>query len=332
MIVKSLNDYIKVQSNQSFLRKCFVAFIMNDFSEIPNTSISLDKRNYKSIAGFGFLTKISENFNNEFETGINWILGREFSQSDNTLLDDIAIFGFLVGLKNIEKKETQRIWIQKLLNQKSKLNKPYQEIFSKFFQLFLNNRSEWLGTSELEIELSLFLKIHLNEKLDNSEAVSNYFIRTKRKSFPYYHIDDFFRNLIANSNIEHILKSFILDQGNFNSRVLKKEEDVYNKLKIILAENARKCAKIFIGLLAITILFIYAFGSIKVWTGDWNYLEPKTFIVFGTPILIYIINIFYFLFTDKELSFSPNKLSKKIEELRYNKLLHKFNIKEIDVQ
>lgn len=329
MIEKSLNDYIEIQSNESFLRKCFVSFVMNDLSkiEIDNISSSLDKRNYKSIAGLGFLTNKSEKFNDEFETGINWILGRELSQDDNTLVDDIAILGFLVGLKNIEIKESQRLWVQKLLSQKSKLNKPYQEVYSKFFQFFLNDKVESLGTSELEIELSLFLKILLNQKLDNSEALSNYFIQKKRGAFPYYDTDDFFRNIIANSNIEYILESFILDQENLNSKILKREEEIYGKLKTVLADDARKYAKVSIGFLATAILLLYVYGGVKVWTGDWDYLEPKTFIVFGTPILIYIFNIFYFLFNDNELSFAPKKLSKKIEEWKFKKLLHKFKIK-----
>lgn len=329
MIEKSLNNYIEVQSNESFLRKCFVSFVMNDFSniEIGNISSSLDKRNYKSIAGLGFLTNKSENFYDEFEIGINWILGRELSQDDNTLVDDIAILGFLVGLKHIEIKESQRLWVQKLLSQKSKLNKPYQEVYSKFFQFFFNDRSESLGTSELEIELSLFLKILLNQKLDNPETLSNYFIQKKRESFPYYHIDDFFRNIIANSNVEYILESFILDQENLNSKVLKKEKEIYDELKTVLAKDARKYAKVSIGFFAFTVLSIYVYGGVKVWTGDWDYLEPKTFIFFGTPILIYIINTLYFLSTGKKLDISPIKLSKRIEEWRFKKLLHKFKIK-----
>lgn len=320
--------YVESQTKNSFLRKCFISYLNKDFSfiDINNEIPKQDKRNYKTVAGIGYISDVSNEFKDDFKHGIDWIIGREYSNNDSVFYDETAILGLLVGLKNYNYTANYKEWFEDFLNKKSNLSKSEQLTYSMFFKRFLNDSINEIGDTELGIELSIFLQLRKGETKSYNSRISDYLISLKRKSFPYYNEDDFFRNLISNSNVEQITKQYILDQEKYRSEILKSKNEVKKQFKLILNNDAKRYAKTTLGLIFLLILISYWTCFRVIYWGDWDFWEPKTFLFWGTPILGYLVYVAYFLIQEKELNFSPMKLFEVLKKIKYEELVKKFNL------
>lgn len=334
MNTMSYNKYVINQAENSFLRRCFAAYLIKDFSSIDfNNGVRQQaKRNYKTIAGLGFISEVSDEFKDEFKQGLDWIIGREYTHDDNIIHDETAIFGLIIGIKNCKYLPLYKEWLEEILKIKSNLNKAEQTIYSNYFLQFINGQITTTGNTELEIELSFFFQSQLKQTFNNHSISSNYLISLKRKSFPYYDNNNFFRNLIANSNVEKISNQYILDYEKLKEEVSKAETEIKKQFKLILEKDAKRYGKNTLGLISTIVLLSYIIGFIEIYWGNWDFWEPRTFLIFGTPILSYLFYILYFLFREKEFNLSPKKIFENLKETKFKELIKKFNLENESVQ
>jgi hypothetical protein len=309
----NIGAYIGTHTTSSILLKSFCIFLFkytdDILSEEEKKEIKQSQKNYKHISAQGYALNRDKSIVFEFCRGIEWLIGRGYSENDAIVYDDISLLGIIIGInlvgdEHINKKAIN--WIHTIISLKHKSQE--QIIYAKFLNNFLEKKSGEISGDQLDLELSLFNRLLQNEKLSLNNDLSDYFLRLRIKPFPYFK-DDFFRTMV-NVYIENkIIEFHILNQEEFNSKIelaqKEQKEKISMPIKTKLDHQAKNFASFVFLLIIIVILSFYSAIAYIIHVGDWNFYEPKTFILLGIPLLSYTINCMYIYIWQNELQLSP---------------------------
>jgi hypothetical protein len=93
-------------------------------------------------------------------------------------------------------------------------------------------------------------------------------------------------------------------------------------IDMIATNSARFVMTIYLILIAI----FYIWFAIFIYHGDWNILEPRTFVLFGVPFLGYIIGLaLQIIFPRKEFSMNPKSIYLWLKSHRLKQLKLEFS-------
>ncbi len=327
--MSSYDEYLQGYVTNSQLRRRFVSFVESGFELLPpdaSDELSSDLRNYKSIAALGFLKLDSRpEMKAAFEDGTKWIIGRDIEKDEALIYDDIAIMGLFTGIKqlSISKELGEDLLVH--IKKREEGGKEFVELVSFWHYWF---REQDQNYHQIGANLKLLLKRYL-QKINNPPVnfVQTY-LSIKRRTFPYTDEEDVFMNIVMFSNVEFIEKTCILNQSDFAKEIAEKRREVVKPILAVLVKKAKTYSRIVLLSMATIAAIVYAGTAYFVLSGDWDYYEPRTFVLFGTPAITYVILILYYVVTEKELTLNPRKMALYLQKRRRERLIRKFKVQE----
>lgn len=329
---ENIGKYINQNIASSLLLRCYCSYIF-EIEELltpeDKRALSQKRRDYKHIAAQGFKAQKNSGTAIEFTRSLKWLIGRDFAENDAIIFDNVALLGVFVGLPYLSEAtllEETRNWFNTILTVKSKHSG--QSSYVLFFENLLNKKTLQIDKASSDIELVLFNNFLLGNVPGPNLQLAKYFTGLRVKVFPYFE-DDFFRNTISVYNENQIFKTYLLNHEDFEKKVQKEKNKAVNDalapIKMSLDNRASNFADlvfiVYIAILLTTLLLIFALVNY----GDWDLLEPKTFL-FSLPLWPYIIISIHTLITHKEMSLKPKSILEKIRKRKQMNLYKEFKV------
>lgn len=334
MIISNFDTYIKENTKDSLLIKTFAYFLFDDIVELMPEDIDLIKKNkvdYKSAAALGYVIAKSEAEPVEhFLTSIRRQEGRVLTKDSSIIFDNVALLGMIIGLQHCKRFVDFRSWIEKIIHLKSEY--PNQKKYTLFFK-------QLIGESQYKLDdIGLIIFTEIAKSRQDSipkQKIVDYLQKYGKKSFPYFD-NDMLKNLITVYNLDWIIGYHILNQEDFSKQIAQEVEE---QIKIIEVKHYQKMTGIkdridrtafgrairMYTAILLVLSFLTVLGAIWIWNGDWDWFEPKTYILgIVVAFVYYLITAVVFMIKGKKISLNPSFILASLASWNKRRLYQKY--------
>ncbi|HHG86296.1 MAG TPA: hypothetical protein ENJ82_16215 [Bacteroidetes bacterium] len=290
---------------------------------------------YQQVAMLGYYLWIKEEVQKDFGIRMDWLMGIQLEKSKLPLHKE-ALLGLAIGLK-LAGNEKQKEWFRNQLLPLLLPEDVQAGLSAMLLQILQGKVGEIPPGAKAEYCFFPGLFLGLSPSEIDSEALKSYFLKARKFPFPAFKEsgvakEDFFRSMLAVFILDKCLEQSVWEPERI--KILKSE--ALDPVRRVLHRRATCYASILISVLLILLLsgLAFCFWQLGQYISVSNSRQDKwqlfkfSFYFLGGPVstLLYLLRLFYFIFTKKKASWDIEILYAQLRLRMEKKLYARYNI------